>query len=157
MALPPSDAEAVQVRSKANWGVVSGAGVAVSAVGVSGTAATLLVMEVAARARLPLPAVSSTASAASSTVSGGEVTKTSPIRSSSTVVPFTLPSLVSTVVVVPAIRRVILLRSSELTLSLNVRMIFEPLVEVLGALEPVVTRVGRMASTLCPDWSPTAS
>ena len=37
--------------------------------------------------------------------------------------------------------------------SLKVRITFVPSVEVLGALGPVVTRVGRMPSTLCPDWA----
>ena len=50
----------------------------------------------------------------------------------------------------------VLFRKSEPTLtepmsSLKVRITFVPSVEVLGALGPVVTRVGRMPSTLCPD------
>ena len=44
----------------------------------------------------------------------------------------------------------ILLRSTALMVSLNVRITCVPSVDVVGAAAPVVTSVGRMPSTLCP-------
>ena len=41
--------------------------------------------------------------------------------------------------------------------SLNVRITFVPSVDVVGAPAPVVTSVGRMASTLCPASIATAT
>ena len=51
---------------------------------------------------------------------------------------------------------VILVRSTELMVSLNVRITFVPSVDVLGASLPVVTSVGRMPSTFCPASIATA-
>ena len=69
------------------------------------------------------------------------------LRSSSTLVPATLAALVCATLP-PPIPMVILVRSTELRVSLNVRITCVPSVDVVGASAPVVTSVGRLPSTL---------
>ena len=130
---------------------VSSTAVTVGAVVVT----TVLVTGVAGTARLPLPAASSTASAASATVRFVVVAVRAVVRASSTLVPDVLAALVDATS--PPAMMVILVRSTELMSSLNVRITFVPSVDVVGASAPVVTSVGRMPSTLCAASIATAA
>ena len=76
------------------------------------------------------------------------------VRATSTLVPVALAALVDATL--PPAMMVIPVRSTELMSSLNVRITFVPSVDVAGASVPVVTRVGRMPSTLCAGSIATA-
>ena len=109
---------------------------------------TALVTVVAATARMPLEAASSTASALSATVRFVAEAVRAVVRVSSTLDPVALAALVAAVTLLAWM--VTLVRSAALMSSLNVRITFAPSVDVVGASLPVVTSVGRMPSTL---WS----
>ena len=160
IALPPSDAGAVQLRSNASGGMVSGAAVAVRLVGACGTAGTLLVTDVAARAALPLPTWSSTASAASANVTvspAAIVSAESRVSASCPIRPLGW-AMLSMVAVVPFTATVKPVRLvTGLMLSLKVMWISVPSTEVSGLFAPVVMRVGRMPSILSPASGPTSS
>ena len=116
----------------------------------------LAVTAVAATARLPLLAPSVTASAPSSTVTAVSALVRAVARAISNLGPDnTDPSGVACVVVPDF--TVILVRSTVPMNSLKKRMIFVPSVDVVGALLPVVTSVGRMPSTLWSASIPTAT
>ena len=155
IALPPSDAGAVQLRSNASGGVVVAAAAAVSDVGAAGTPMTVAVTVAVTVAALPLPGVSVTASGSSSTVIVAVLLVMVLVSVSSTLLPDTVCAFVDAVLELTSTS--ILLRSTALMFSLNVRMIFVPSADVVGASLPVVMSVGRTPSTLWPVSRATAS
>ena len=130
-------------------------GVEVRATEVTVGTTTELVTGVADTARLPLPAASSTAPASSATVRFVIMGFRATVRSSSTLVPVALAALVVRGSVPDMM--VTRVRSAAPMSSLKVRITFVPSREVVGASVPVVTRVGRMPSTLCAGSIRTAA
>ena len=102
-----------------------------------------------------MEAVSSTASAASATVSVAVVSVRAVVRVSSTLVPVVNDPAGAAVTL--SAWMVIRLRVTELMVSLKIRITVVPSVDVVGASLPVVTSVGRMPSTLCEASMATAT
>ena len=101
-----------------------------------------------------MPAASSTASAASATVSVAVESVRAVVRVSSTLVPVTLAALVAAVTL--SAWMVMSFRLTAPMSSLNTSNTVSPSVDVVGASLPVVTSVGRMPSTVCPASRATA-
>ena len=104
-----------------------------------------LITAVAATARLSLLTASSTAPTASATVRLAAESVSAVVSVSSTVGPTILSPLVGRATLLPSM--VIRLGVTLPMVSLNVRITCVPSVDVVGALAPVVTSVGRMPST----------
>ena len=137
--------------------MLSEPGAEVSATPLTVGTPTALITVVAARARLPLPAASSTALAESDKVT---VSPAAIVRVENSVIVTVLPERLTVAPAVwlptPPTFKPNTLRLKALMSSLNVRITCVPSVDVVGASLPVVTSVGRMPSTFCPASIATA-